>query len=69
MIDVHNWMQEEKLESKIILQVHDELVFDCVKEEKDHLAQNVKRLMENAMELSVPLEAEFGSGMNWLEAH
>ena len=69
MIDVHNWMQDEKLASKMILQVHDELVFDCVKEEKDHLAKNVKRLMENAMELSVPLEAEFGSGVNWLEAH
>lgn len=69
MINVHNWMQKEKLESKMILQVHDELVFDCKKEELDYMSKNVKRLMEEAINLSVPLEAEFGIGHNWLEAH
>lgn len=69
MINIYNWMRAEKLQSKMILQVHDELVFDCVKEEQDHLSSNVKRLMEEAIELKVPLEVEFGIGKNWLEAH
>ena len=69
MIDVYNWMKNENLASKMILQVHDELVFDCVPEEVDYLSENVKRLMENAMELKVPLKVDFGTGTNWLEAH
>lgn len=69
MINIYDWMRTEKLKSKMILQVHDELVFDCVKEEQDHLSSNVKRLMEEAIELKVPLEVEFGIGNNWLEAH
>ena len=69
MINIHNWMQKEKLKSKMILQVHDELVFDCLKEEQDYLSKNVKQLMEQAIKLSVPLKVEFGIGNNWLEAH
>ena len=69
MIDIYEWMQQEKLESKMILQVHDELVFDCVKDEQQHLTENVKRLMEGAAQLKVPLEVEAGVGENWLEAH
>jgi DNA polymerase-1 len=53
----------------MILQVHDELVFDVPKEEKDVLAKIVKIEMENAMKLEVPLVVDLGVGKNWLEAH
>jgi len=53
----------------MILQVHDELVFDVPKEEKNILSNIVKIEMENALELEVPLVVDLGMGDNWLEAH
>ena len=53
----------------MILQVHDELVFDVPKEEKDVLTKIVKTEMENALELKVPLVVDIGIGKNWLESH
>ena len=53
----------------MILQVHDELVFDVPKEEKDVLSKIVKIEMENALELKVPLIVDLETGENWLEAH
>jgi DNA polymerase-1 len=71
MIRIHNEMKKGTWRSKMILQVHDELVFDAVKEEVDDLKKLILSNMINAMELpnGVPVEAEVGSGINWLEAH
>ncbi|MDH5476502.1 MAG: DNA polymerase, partial [Cyclobacteriaceae bacterium] len=70
MINIHDWMMKEKLKSKMILQVHDELVFDVHKEEKELIEKNVVKLMNSASPLqSVPMEVEAGFGNNWLEAH
>ncbi len=53
----------------MLLQVHDELVFDVYKEELERIKPMIKHEMENAFTLSVPLEVELGEGLNWLEAH
>ena len=69
MIHVHEWMKKEKLQSKMILQVHDELVFDAFKEEVELLKKHIPGLMSQAIQLSVPIEVEVGIGKDWLEAH
>ena len=69
MIQIDKKIYEEKLQSRMILQVHDELVFDVPKEEKDVLSKIVKEEMENALVLKVPLVVDLGTGDNWLEAH
>ena len=69
MINIHNWLQTEKLKSKMILQVHDELVFDAANDELDLLKEKIPELMKNAVQLAVPLDVEVGTGKNWLEAH
>ena len=69
MIQIDKKIYEEKLQSRMILQVHDELVFDVPKEEKDVLSKIVKIEMENALELQVPLVVDIETGENWLEAH
>lgn len=69
MIQVHHWMKKEKLQSKMILQVHDELVFDAHKDEVELLKREIPKLMSNAVRIAVPLEVETGIGGNWLEAH
>ena len=71
MINIHHWLREEKLGTKMILQVHDELVFDAVAEEVDYITPKIKELMTTALLLprGVPLEVEVGSGRNWLQAH
>jgi DNA polymerase I len=69
MIHVHSWMKKENLKSKMILQVHDELVFDAHKDEVEILKANIPGLMTNAIKLAVPLEVEMGIGDDWLEAH
>lgn len=69
MINVDKRMQEEKLKSKMILQVHDELNFSVLPEEKDIMQRLVIDEMQNAFKLNVPLIADCGWGKNWLEAH
>jgi DNA polymerase I len=69
MINIHRWMQKEKLKSKMILQVHDELVFDLHVDEQEILKPKVQELMKTAVILDVPMEVEVGTGKNWLEAH
>ncbi len=69
MIKISDWMHTEDLKSKMIMQVHDELVFDVVKSEKDKMEKNVKKIMENIIEFDVPLTVEIGTGKTWLEAH
>ncbi len=70
MINIHEKMnQHPALKSKMILQVHDELLFDVHKEEVSVITELVKKEMETAMELKVPVVVEIGLGANWLEAH
>ncbi|MFC2152669.1 DNA polymerase I [Bacteroidota bacterium] len=69
MIDIFNEFHKKNLESKMILQVHDELVFDVYKSEIDIVKTIVKEKMENAVKLSIPLTVDLGIGENWLEAH
>jgi DNA polymerase-1 len=69
MIRIHDWLTKEKLQSKMILQVHDELVFDAHKEEVEVLQKQVEEIMTNALPLDVPMEIGLGTGNNWLEAH
>jgi DNA polymerase I len=69
MINIHRWLQKEKLKTKMILQVHDELVFDLHKDELEVVKPKVKELMKSAVILDVPMEVEVGVGKNWLEAH
>ena len=71
MIKIHREMKKQHWESKMILQVHDELVFDAVESELPALKELILACMTTAMELpnGVPVEAEIGQGKNWLEAH
>ena len=71
MIKIHAEMKKTKWESKMILQVHDELVFDAVEKELPKLKELILKCMKEAMVLpnGVPVEAEVGVGKNWLEAH
>jgi len=69
MINVHKWMKKENLKSKMILQVHDELVFDAHKDEVEILKANIPGLMSNAIKMAVPVEVEVGVGTDWLQAH
>jgi len=69
MIGVHGAMKEQNLKSKLLLQVHDELVFDVHESEIELLQKLVKHEMESAVELAVPLDVEMEVADNWLEAH
>ena len=69
MIGIHKELISKKLKSKMILQVHDELVFDVVKNEETLMKKLVEKQMQTAMTLNVPLEVEIGVGKNWLDAH
>jgi DNA polymerase-1 len=71
MIKIHHAMKEKTWESKMILQVHDELIFDATEKELPALKELILSCMITAMELpnGVPVEAELGTGKNWLEAH
>ncbi|HET8809421.1 MAG TPA: DNA polymerase I, partial [Flavobacteriaceae bacterium] len=69
MINIDKKLTEGKYRSKMLLQVHDELVFDIHKSELEELKPLIKNEMENAFKLKVPLEVELGIGENWLEAH
>ena len=69
MINIHDWMKKEKLVSKMLMQVHDELVFEVHHSEATRVQEKIKKLMVNAIELEVPMEVGIGIGNNWLEAH
>ena len=69
MINIHKKLTQENWKSKMLLQVHDELVFDVHLSELEKIKPMIKHEMENAFTLSVPLEVEMGNGKNWLEAH
>ncbi|MFH0732724.1 MAG: DNA polymerase I [Candidatus Omnitrophota bacterium] len=67
MIEIYNEMLQQDFKSKMILQVHDELVFDALEREKDKLGSLVKSKMENAVKLKVPVEVTIKTGNNWAE--
>ncbi|PKA97601.1 DNA polymerase I [Flavobacteriaceae bacterium MAR_2009_75] len=69
MINIHKKLTKGKFKSKMLLQVHDELVFDIYKPELNELQPLIKSEMENAYQLAVPLDVELGLGDNWLVAH
>ena len=69
MIEIKKEMEKNNLKSKMILQIHDELLFEFPVEEKDILISMVIYSMENAMKLKVPLIVDYGFGKNWYEAH
>jgi len=68
MINIYNRIKREKLKSKLILQVHDELLIETVPEEKETIASILKNEMENVIKLKVPLKADLNEGKNWYEA-
>lgn len=69
MINIYKKLNQDGFKSKMLLQVHDELVFDVHKDELEQMKTLVKAEMENAYSLAVPLDVEIGIGQNWLEAH
>ena len=69
MINIYKRFEKENFTSKMLLQVHDELVFDVYREELEIIKPIIKHEMENAYKLVVPLDVEVGIGENWLEAH
>ncbi len=69
MINLHRIFNERKFKSRMLLQVHDELVFDVHKDELDEIKPLVVEQMRIALPLSVPVDVEAGTGLNWLEAH
>jgi len=69
MIDIHSYLQSNDLKSRMLLQVHDELIFEISESESEIVPAKIKKLMEDAFELAVPLEVDMGLADNWLEAH
>ena len=69
MIDIQKNIENDKLNSKMILQIHDELLFEYPLDEEEHLISMVKKSMENAMSLKVPIIVDYGFGKDWFEAH
>ena len=69
MINIHKKLKSENWQSKMLLQVHDELVFDVHNSELEKIQPMIKHEMESAFKMIVPLEVEIGMGKNWLEAH
>lgn len=68
MIGIHDFLLREKLKTRMLLQVHDELIFE-IHEEEQEVAETIQHMMETAVELDVPLKVDMGIADNWLEAH
>ena len=69
MIKIQDLLEKGNYQSKMLLQVHDELVFDAHKDEVDELKPVIKKLMESALPLNVQVIVDVGTGNNWLDAH
>jgi DNA polymerase-1 len=69
MVHIHAALEKQKLTSSMLLQVHDELVFEVPKKEEAVMKELAEKEMREALPLSVPVEVELGVGKNWLEAH
>ncbi len=68
MVEIHHYFKKHQLQSKMILQVHDELIIDCKKEEQDEVTRILTEIMEHTYELKVPLRVDINYGANWYEA-
>ena len=69
MVNIDRALKADGLRAKMILQIHDELLFDCPRAEEAALREIIRREMSNAYDFGVPLDVSIGSGENWLEAH
>jgi DNA polymerase-1 len=69
MLAVHDWINSSAVNVKMIMQVHDELVFEVAQADVDTAADNIRRYMSAVAKLSVPLVVDIGVGRNWSEAH
>jgi DNA polymerase-1 len=73
MINIYKFLEEKKTKSKMILQVHDELLFEMCESEINYLSMDIKKIMENStlpeIKLDIPLIVDIGQGSNWAEAH
>lgn len=69
MINVDNWLLESKLDARVIMQVHDELVLEVKESDVRKTTEGLKKAMSNAAKLSIPLIVDVGVGDNWDEAH
>ena len=69
MIKVDEWLEKSKIDARMIMQVHDELVFEVSEEQVDEVIKQVRDHMCNVVKLDVPIEVDVGVGNNWDEAH
>jgi DNA polymerase-1 len=69
MIGIHGELARRNLRSRMIIQIHDELVFEVLRAEQDEVVAMVRSQMESALALSVPIKVDVGLGDNWYEAH
>lgn len=69
MANVQKKLDDSQLNARMLLQVHDELVFECPQNELDQVRELIKDVMEHALDIGVPLKVDVGFGQNWLEAH
>ena len=69
MINIHGWLKTHHPDTRMILQVHDELLFDVPKNQVEKVVPHIQHLMQTAMQLDVPVVVEYGTGDNWLQAH
>jgi DNA polymerase-1 len=69
MVNIHKWLQKNRMKTKMIMQVHDELVFDVHRDETEIVKEKISFLMKHAVHIEVPMEVEVGIADNWLDAH
>ncbi|GAB7262938.1 hypothetical protein DZS_47670 [Dickeya ananatis] len=69
MIAIDDWLQQEKPLATMLMQVHDELVFEVHHSVMDEVSAKIRNLMEGCMQLDVPLQVDIGTGSNWDQAH
>ena len=69
MIKVHSALREGNFQTKMLLTVHDEIVFDLLKSEEERVKPVIENAMKTALPMTVPILVEMGTGTNWLEAH
>ena len=69
MINIQNRIDKNNYKSKMLVQVHDELVFEIHKSEMKEMKEIIQNEMENAYDITIPLKVDMGTGLNWFEAH
>jgi DNA polymerase-1 len=69
MISIQQKISKNNFKSKMLVQVHDELIFEIHKSELKEMKEMIKNEMENAFDIKIPLKVDMGTGLNWFEAH